>query len=62
MQDLVRLAKKYSPDAVDAKDKGGLAIYGQFTYDVLGGEELTNKQIAQWLIKKQLITPEIQSF
>lgn len=43
LQDLVRLAKKYSPDAPEMKGKGGLAIYGQFTFDVMGGEDMTNK-------------------
>ena len=62
LQDLVRLAKKYSPEGPEGKGKGGLAIYGQFTYDVLGGEDMTNKQIAKWLITKKLITPEIQPF
>ncbi len=52
LKDLQRVADKYSAD---------LAVYCQFTFDVLGGEEMTNRQIAQFLIAKDLLTPELKA-
>lgn len=41
-----RLAEKYS---------GDLAIYGQFAYDIQGGEGMTNRQIARHLIENKYL-------
>lgn len=44
------LAQKYQPD--------GFAVYGTFTYDVQGGDDLSSKDIASVLQKWGYITPE----
>ena len=49
LTDLQRILKKYQgPD----EKKKQLAVYGQFSYDVLGGESMTNRELAQNLIKR----------
>lgn len=48
LKDLTRVAEKYPND---------LAVYGQFTFDVAGGETMTNRNIALWLKNKNLLTP-----
>ena len=55
IKQLKRLANKYNSGG---EEDQGLAAYGQFTYDVQGGDDMTNKKIAQELVKMKLITPE----
>jgi hypothetical protein len=50
LKDLTRVAEKYAND---------LAVYSQFTFDVCGGESMTNRQIALWLRDKNLLTPTL---
>lgn len=47
LSEMRRLAEKYKND---------LAVYNQFAYDVQGGEEMTNRQIATHLIQKAMLT------
>lgn len=50
LKDLQRVAEKYA---------GQVAVYSQFSYDVCGGEEMTNRQIAEFLVQKNLLTKEL---
>ena len=54
IKELRRVAKKYGGDG-ETRDFG---VYAQFSYDVRGGDDKTNKQIAQELIKMNLITKD----
>ena len=46
-----RVSKKYNSEKAE-----NFAAYGQFTYDVQGGDDLTNKKIAQELLKLNLLS------
>ena len=52
LKELERVAQKYSKD---------LAVYSQFSYDVCGGEQLTNREIAKLLVAKGLLTKELMA-
>jgi len=52
LKELERVAQKYSKD---------LAVYSQFSYDVCGGEQLTNREIAKLLVTKGLLTKELMA-
>lgn len=55
--DLNRILKKYNPVGAGA---GQFAVYAQYTHDVEGGESRLNKNIASDLIKRGLLTQEMQ--
>jgi glutathione peroxidase-family protein len=38
--------------------KDGFAVYGAFTYDVLGGDDFNNRDIANFLTQWSYLTPE----
>mmetsp|Transcript_3496 Transcript_3496/g.4654 ORF Transcript_3496/g.4654 Transcript_3496/m.4654 type:complete len:125 (+) Transcript_3496:219-593(+) len=57
LSDMDRILKKFNPE----KGPGQFAVYAQFTNDVDGGESRYNRDIASELIKKGLMTPQIDS-
>ena len=54
LTDINRILNKYNQPGASQ-----LAVYAQFTHDVQGGESLLNKEIAQNLIKRGLLTQSL---
>ncbi len=55
-RDLNRILKKYNPEPTSPQ----FAVYAQFTHDVQGGETRLNRDIASELIKRGLLTQQLE--
>ena len=56
VKELQRMSKKFNTkDENDPVAKPCFGVYGQFTFDVQGGDDLTNKNIAKELMKLNLL-------